>query len=61
MIVAHVAGTPVRVEDVDAREAGRPRRRYYKLTGAGVTAAGEAVDAVRQRRTRGARTEGLAW
>lgn len=32
-----------RWEDVDPSEAGRPARRYYSLTGVGVSAAREAL------------------
>lgn len=32
-----------RWEDVDPREMGRPARRYYRLTGAGVAAARQAL------------------
>ncbi|MFI7603276.1 PadR family transcriptional regulator [Actinoplanes sp. NPDC049681] len=42
-----------REEDVDAHAVGRPRRRYYRLTPTGVTAAREAVAARRQRAARG--------
>jgi DNA-binding PadR family transcriptional regulator len=46
-----------RVEDIDASGAGRPRRRYYRLTAEGISA-GQAV--VAQRRPRAAGGE-LAW
>jgi DNA-binding PadR family transcriptional regulator len=41
-----------REESVDVHEAGRPRRRYYRLTAAGVTAARNAVAVADRRRTR---------
>jgi DNA-binding PadR family transcriptional regulator len=50
-----------REEDVDVHEAGRPRRRYYRLTGAGVTAARDAVAAAEQRRSQRSVTRKLAW
>lgn len=40
-----------REEDVDVHAAGRPRRRYYRLTAAGATAARDALAAAEQRRT----------
>ncbi len=47
-------------EDIDASEAGRPRRRYYRLTGQGARSARSALavaeEAVRRRQARGART-----
>ncbi|MFI5906299.1 PadR family transcriptional regulator [Dactylosporangium sp. NPDC051541] len=39
-----------REEDVDVHAAGRPRRRYYRLTAAGETAARTALDAAAARR-----------
>lgn len=50
-----------RAEDIDVHAEGRPRRRYYRLTAAGVTAGREAVSAAEKRR--GARTGSrrLAW
>ena len=33
-----------RWEDIDPRVAGRPPRRYYRLTGSGVPTAREALD-----------------
>ena len=50
-----------RVEDVDVRAEGRPRRRYYRLTAGGVDAGRAAlIAAARRRRPRGAGGE-LAW
>ncbi|GAB1641333.1 hypothetical protein KRMM14A1259_17560 [Krasilnikovia sp. MM14-A1259] len=49
-----------RAEDIDAHEAGRPRRRYYRLTAAGVTAARDAIAAREQRSARGV-SRRLAW
>jgi PadR family transcriptional regulator len=46
-----------RLEDVDASVAGRPRRRYYRLTADGVQAGRAAVE---KRRPRAAGGE-LAW
>lgn len=47
-------------EDVDASAVGRPRRRYYRLTGHGArsatTALATAEAAVRRRQSRGLRT-----
>jgi PadR family transcriptional regulator PadR len=46
-----------RLEDVDASEAGRPRRRYYRLTAAGIEAGRAALA-----RKRGLAANGeLAW
>jgi PadR family transcriptional regulator, regulatory protein PadR len=39
-----------RWEDVDSSRAGRPARRYYKLTADGATAARESLAQVRQPR-----------
>lgn len=50
-----------REEDVDAHVVGRPRRRYYRLTAAGVTGARDAVAAARRRRTQRSSTRKLAW
>jgi DNA-binding PadR family transcriptional regulator len=50
-----------REERVDVHEAGRPRRRYYRLTAAGATAARNAVAAADRRRTRRSSTGKLAW
>lgn len=47
-----------RDEVIDARAEGRPRRRYYRLTADGITAAQEAM--ARRRAPRGA-TGKLAW
>jgi DNA-binding PadR family transcriptional regulator len=45
-----------RWEDVDPRSAGRPARRYYRLTGAGVLEARKALArAYRGRASRAAR------
>lgn len=42
-------------EEVDARAAGRPRRRYYRFTDDGLAATSEALQRVhRQRRQRAA-------
>ena len=46
-----------RWEDVDQHDAGRPRRRYYRLTAAGMQAARDASAAAASRR--GARRRGL--
>lgn len=48
-------------DDADAHAEGRPRRRYYRLTGAGVTAAREALTASGKRRTAGPASRKLAW
>ena len=50
-----------REEDVDVHAEGRPRRRYYLLTGAGQTAARDAVAAAEKRRTARSGTRKLAW
>lgn len=50
-----------RPEEVDPSAAGRPRRRYYRLTADGVTSGRAAVEAAeRKRRPRRAGGE-LAW
>lgn len=49
-----------RTEDVDVHEVGRPRRRYYRLTAAGVTAARDAIAARKQRSAPG-HSRRLAW
>ena len=50
-----------RDDDIDPREEGRPRRRYYLLTAEGVAAAQEWV-ATAERRHRGRpASERLAW
>jgi PadR family transcriptional regulator len=50
-----------RAEEIDASEAGRPRRRYYRLTAEGIAAGQAALDAAaRKRRPRSAGGE-LAW
>ncbi|MGH3715724.1 MAG: PadR family transcriptional regulator [Micromonosporaceae bacterium] len=49
-------------EDIDPHAEGRPRRRYYVLTAAGVTAARDAVLRAEQRRgRRSATSRRLAW
>ena len=40
-----------RDEDIDASVEGRPRRRYYRLTAEGVTAAREALARASRRRS----------
>jgi PadR family transcriptional regulator, regulatory protein PadR len=50
-----------REEDIDAHAAGRPRRRYYRLTAAGATAARDALAAVEKRRSARPRAGRLAW
>lgn len=50
-----------REEDVDVHAAGRPRRRYYRLTAAGVTAAREALATAEKRRSARSATRKLAW
>jgi PadR family transcriptional regulator len=45
--------------DVDAHAEGRPRRRYYRLTMAGVVAVQEAL--LEKRRPARAATRKLAW
>src|SRR5690349_6483250 len=42
-----------RWEQIDVREAGRPARRYYRLTSQGVTSARDALATAYQSRTRG--------
>ncbi|MEU7905804.1 helix-turn-helix transcriptional regulator [Actinoplanes sp. NPDC049118] len=49
-----------RTEDIDVHEVGRPRRRYYRLTAAGVTAARDAI-AARERRSAPGHSRRLAW
>jgi DNA-binding PadR family transcriptional regulator len=46
-------------EEIDVHAEGRPRRRYYQLTAAGVTAAREAVEHAAKRRI--SPTRKLAW
>jgi PadR family transcriptional regulator len=48
-----------REEGVDVHAEGRPRRRYYKLTAAGATAARKALEAKRRGSESGSRR--LAW
>jgi DNA-binding PadR family transcriptional regulator len=43
-----------REEEIDVHAVGRPRRRYYLLTAAGVGAAREALAAAHRRRPAGA-------
>lgn len=50
-----------REEEVDVHAAGRPRRRYYRLTAAGATAARGAVTAAKRRRTQRPGRRKLAW
>jgi PadR family transcriptional regulator PadR len=50
-----------REEDVDVRAEGRPRRRYYRLTAAGVTAGREAIAAADKRRAARLSPRKLAW
>ena len=47
-----------RAEDIDVHAAGRPRRRYYKLTRDGIAAAHQALA---RRRTSRSTSERLAW
>jgi DNA-binding PadR family transcriptional regulator len=42
-------------ENADASNAGRPRRRYYRITALGARRAGEAFERMQVRR------QGLAW
>ncbi|WP_239123263.1 PadR family transcriptional regulator [Rhizocola hellebori] len=48
-------------DEGDAREQGRPSRRYYRLTGAGVTAGREALAASSKRRAARPASGELAW
>ncbi|MEV6595516.1 helix-turn-helix transcriptional regulator [Actinoplanes sp. NPDC051346] len=50
-----------REEEIDVHAAGRPRRRYYQLTAAGVTAARDALAAAEKRRNARAGSRRLAW
>jgi PadR family transcriptional regulator, regulatory protein PadR len=50
-----------REETVDVHEVGRPRRRYYRLTAAGVTAARNAVAVADRRRAQRPAARKLAW
>ncbi len=50
-----------RDEEIDASAEGRPRRRYYRLTAEGVTAAREAVDLAAARRRSAPGNRRLAW
>jgi len=49
-----------RTEEIDVHAAGRPRRRYYRLTAAGVTAGRAAIEASAARR-RPHPAKRLAW
>lgn len=48
----HLGWLDSRWEEIDPREAGRPRRRYYRLTDAGATGAAAAVALAVARRGR---------
>lgn len=50
-----------REEPIDVHAEGRPRRRYYRLTPAGVTAAREALTKAAHRRASRPVTGKLAW
>jgi PadR family transcriptional regulator PadR len=50
-----------RAEDIDVHAEGRPRRRYYKLTADGRTAARDALSVAEQRRATRAGARKLAW
>jgi PadR family transcriptional regulator PadR len=50
-----------REDDIDVHVEGRPRRRYYRLTADGVTAAREAIAAAEKRRSARAGARKLAW
>jgi|SRR5690348_8054345 len=50
-----------RAEDLDIHLAGRPRRRYYRLTAQGVTAAREATTAADKRRAQRPTRPEVAW
>ncbi|SDT74652.1 PadR family transcriptional regulator [Actinoplanes derwentensis] len=50
-----------RDEDIDVHAEGRPRRRYYQLTPAGVTAAQESLARAARRSKSRPATEKLAW
>ncbi|MFC7531443.1 PadR family transcriptional regulator [Actinoplanes sp. GCM10030250] len=50
-----------RAEEVNVYVEGRPRRRYYRLTAAGVTAGQEAVAAAEKRRSARTGSRRLAW
>ncbi|GLZ02262.1 helix-turn-helix transcriptional regulator [Actinoplanes sp. NBRC 103695] len=50
-----------REEDADPHTTGRPRRRYYRLTPTGVSAARRAQAASEQRRRPAGAREGVAW
>jgi PadR family transcriptional regulator, regulatory protein PadR len=51
-----------RAEEIDTHAEGRPRRRYYRLTAAGVTAAREAIIKADAKRRSPRTTPGeLAW
>ncbi|MFI5494186.1 PadR family transcriptional regulator [Actinoplanes sp. NPDC051859] len=62
LVAFEVAGwLTSREEDIDAHAAGRPKRRYYQLTAAGVTAARDAVAAAEKRRSARGGARRLAW
>ncbi len=48
-------------DEGDARAQGRPSRRYYRLTGAGATAAREALASATKRRAPRSASGELAW
>lgn len=48
----HLGWLDSRWEDIDPHEAGRPRRRYYRLTATGTTEAAAAVARAVARRSR---------
>lgn len=50
-----------RAEEVDIHTIGRPRRRYYRLTAQGLSAAREATTVADRRRTQRPTRQGLAW
>jgi DNA-binding PadR family transcriptional regulator len=50
-----------RDDDIDPRTEGRPRRRYYLLTGEGVTAAREWATVAQRRRSVRTAPGRLAW
>lgn len=50
-----------RDDDIDPHVEGRPRRRYYRLTADGITAAEKWVRAAQRRRGARQTREGFAW
>jgi PadR family transcriptional regulator PadR len=50
-----------REEEIDPHAAKRPRRRYYRLTAAGVTAARDALTTAENRRGSRSASRRLAW